>query len=93
MIHRYFTVASGNIGHGEAQETVRAHFQQDAGEDDGTCGGSFGVRVGQPGVEREHGDFDGEGEKESPEQPFLQPSVLRCERVRQDLSDVEMCSR
>jgi len=56
----------------KANESVGAHFQQDAGEDDGTGRGSFGVRIGEPGVEREHGNLNGKREKESPEEPHLQ---------------------
>ncbi len=52
----------------EADEAVRAHLQQNARQDDRARRGSFGVRVGQPGVEREHRHLDGEREEESPEE-------------------------
>ena len=51
----------------EAQETVRAELEQHAREDHRTGGGRFGVRVRQPRVEREDGDFDGERNRERPE--------------------------
>ena len=51
----------------EAQETVRSHFQQDTRQDDRTSRGRFHVRVGQPGVQRPHRDFDGEGGGEGQE--------------------------
>jgi len=63
---------SGEKREREAKKTIRAHFQQDAGEDDGARRGGFRVRVRQPSVKREHGDFDGEGEKEAPEKPDFQ---------------------
>src|SRR5438094_5401169 len=56
----------------ETDEAVGAHFQQDAGQNDGAGRGRFRVRVGNPGVEREHGHFDGEGEEEAPEEPDFQ---------------------
>jgi hypothetical protein len=55
----------------EAQEAVRPHLQQHAGQNDGAGGGRLHVRVGQPGVEREHGHFDGEAQEEGPEDPLL----------------------
>ena len=48
---------------GEADESVRSHLQQDAGQDDRTRGGRFHVRIRQPGVEREHRHLDGEARK------------------------------
>ena len=56
----------------EADEAVRAHLQQNAGQDHGAGRGRFGVRVRQPGVEREHRHLDGEREEEAPEQKHLQ---------------------
>ncbi len=61
--------SAGRSGSEKAQEAVRTHFQEDTGEDDAAGGGGFGVRVGQPGVKREHRNFNGEGEEESPEEP------------------------
>ena len=55
----------------EAQESVGPHLQQDAGQDHRAGGGRFDVRVGQPGVEREHRDLDGESDEEGPEDPLL----------------------
>ena len=55
----------------EAQEAVRAHLQQHAGQDHGARGGRLDVGVGQPGVEREHRHLDGEGEGEGQEQQVL----------------------
>ena len=37
----------------EAQEAVRTHLQDHAGQHDRTRGRRLGVHVGQPGVERE----------------------------------------
>ncbi len=50
-------------------------------------GGRFGVRVGQPGVEREHGNFDCEGEEEAPEEPFLE---LQREKRVTELPDTSL---
>ena len=52
----------------EADESVGAHLQQNARQNHRAGRGRFGVRVGQPGVEREHRHLDGKGEEESPEQ-------------------------
>ena len=50
--------------HHEANQTVRAGLQQDAGEYDAAGGGRLGVRVRQPGVERHARQLDDEGDKE-----------------------------
>src|SRR5580693_10559382 len=52
----------------EADHAVRAHFQEDAGEHHGTGGRGLDVRVGQPRVEREKRNLDGEGYKEGEEE-------------------------
>ena len=53
----------------EADEAVGSHLQQNACQNDGAGGGRFDVRIRQPGVEREHRDFDGESEEEGEEEP------------------------
>src|SRR5882762_7165456 len=53
----------------ESQETVGPHLEQDPGEQHGPRRGGFHVRVGEPGVEREHRHLDREREEEGPEQP------------------------
>ena len=55
----------------EAQETVRAQFEHHARQQHRASRGRFGVRVGQPGVERPDGDFDREGHHERPEDDRL----------------------
>src|SRR6202022_4689506 len=55
----------------EANHAVGAHFQENAGEDDGAGRRSLHVSVGQPGVEREERDFDGEGQEEGEEEVHL----------------------
>ena len=55
----------------EAQESIGAHLEQHGGEDHRARGGCFDVRVGEPGVEREHRHLDGEREREREEQPPL----------------------
>ena len=65
----------------EAHEAVGAHLQQDGGEDDRAGGRRLDVRVGQPGVEREHRHLDGEAEEEAEEDPELQRAAgsgVRC---------------
>ncbi len=56
----------------EAQESVGAHLQQDGGQNHRAGGRRIGMRVGQPGVEREHRHFDREAEEERQEHPPLQ---------------------
>jgi hypothetical protein len=79
----------------EPQEPVSPHLQQHAGQDDGAGGGSLHVRVGQPGVEREHGHLDGEAQEEGPENPLLQAErqvelhqVGNLKRVSAELAEV-----
>ena len=55
----------------EANQSVGSHFQHDGGQHDGAGGGRFDVRVGQPGVQREQRNLDGEGEEEREEQQHL----------------------
>ncbi len=61
----------GEEGKGEAQEAVRSHLEEDGGQDDRPGCGRLDVGVREPGVEREHRDFDGEGEPEGQEEPRL----------------------
>ena len=56
----------------EAQHAVAAHLQEDAGQDHGARRGRLDVRVGEPGVHREHRHLDGEGQEEGEERPELQ---------------------
>ena len=51
----------GEDAEGEAQDGVEAEF---AGEDHDGGGGGFGDGVGEPAVQREDGDLDGEGHEE-----------------------------
>ncbi len=55
----------------EAHHAVGAHFQEDASEHDGAGGGGFDVGVGQPGVEREERNFNGESHEEGEEEKRL----------------------
>ena len=56
----------------EAQEPVGAHLQHDGRQDHRAGGRRVGVRVGQPGVEREHRHLDREAAEEREEDPPLQ---------------------
>ena len=51
----------------ETDEPVSPHLQQDASQDDRTRSGRFHMGIRQPGVEREHWNFDREGEEEAQE--------------------------
>jgi len=53
------------------------------------------VRVGKPGVEREHGHFDGEGEEEAPEEPDFQwvGEVVGSEQQRRDIEGARPARR
>src|SRR5208337_881343 len=64
----------------EAHEAVRTHLQQNACQNDGAGSRRFYVGIGQPGVEGEHGDFDGESNEKSYEEP--DGDVERNERRR-----------
>ena len=55
----------------DAHEPVGAQLQEDGGQDHRTDGRSLGVGVGQPGVEREHRDLDGEADEHPGEDPDL----------------------
>ena len=65
-------------GYGKPQETVRTHLQEDSRQDDRSGGRRLNVRVGQPGVKREHGDLDGERQEEGAEQPEGPLSQILC---------------
>ena len=58
----------GEHGQAEANQPVGAHFQHDGGQHDGAGGGRFHVRVGQPGVQREERNLDGESHEEGQEE-------------------------
>src|SRR5665647_1054654 len=73
-------------GQAEAQHAVPAHLQEHGGEDHGARRGRLNVRVGEPGVQREHRHLDGEGHEEGEEGPELQ--VVRVDLTAQ-LLDVE----
>ena len=63
----------------DAQDAVGAHLEQHAGEDDADRRGRLDVRVGQPGVEREHRDLDGEADEErhpARPSPRLRPRMV-----------------
>ncbi len=64
-----FIAAAGNSGTREAQEAERAQLQHDARQDHRARRRRFDVRVGQPGVEREHRHLHGEREEEGAEEP------------------------
>ena len=66
-VRRSFARRGREEGQAEAHHTVRAHFEEHAGEDDGARGWRFDVGVRQPCVQREEGHFDGEGEEEGEE--------------------------
>ena len=68
--------ASGNIGRLK-RRTIGAHLEQHAGEDHAAGGGRFHVRVGQPGMEREHGNLDRERSEKGEEEPHLKRRPIR----------------
>ena len=70
-IHR----GAGKERHGEAQEAERAELEHDAREDHRARRRRLDVRVGQPGVEREHRHLHGEREEEGAEEPVARPSA------------------
>ena len=60
--------ADGKSGMRKPKEPERPHLEHDAGEDHRARGRRLDVRIGQPGVEREHRHFDREREEERHEQ-------------------------
>ncbi len=56
----------------KAQQAVRAHLQEHAGQNHRPRGWRFDVSVGQPGVERKQRHLDRKRERERQEQPGLQ---------------------
>ena len=57
--------ASGSISHVEAQQGIAAHLQQHPGEQHRDRCIGFAVGIRQPGVQREHRQFDAEADQES----------------------------
>ncbi len=70
---------------GEAQEPVAAHLEEDAGEEHRPRRRRLDVRVRQPGVDRPHRHFHGEGREEGEPEPDL--------HVRRELVDEEVRDR
>ena len=72
----------------KAQQSIRAHLEQDAGEDYGTGSRRFGVRIRQPGMERPQRNLNTEGEGKSEKQPVLGPrreyQRVASQRLNQD---------
>ena len=71
----HWTRGVGEERHAEAQQAVAAELEQHAGEDHRAGGRCLDVRVGQPGVEREHRHLDREGEEEAGEGEELERRV------------------
>ena len=76
-------------GNRETHQPIQSHLQQNAGQDHRTRRRSLGVSVRQPSMEREHGDLDGEGNEESPEQPDLH--LERNDRYVHEVFEREAC--
>jgi hypothetical protein len=55
--------------YGEPEEAEGAELQHDGGKHDRTGGRRLDVRIGQPGVQREHRHLHREGEEEGAEEP------------------------
>jgi hypothetical protein len=90
MIHGALRRALGEESEVEAQQAVGAHLEQHSGEQHGTGGGSFDVRVRQPGVEREERHLHGEGDEESEEEPLRGvPGSLQTAPRRSRLLDLD----
>ena len=58
-------------GQADPDETVAAHLEQDARQDDAARGRSFGMRVRKPRVQRNHRQLDRESEQQGDENPCL----------------------
>ena len=79
----------GRVGEdrdGEPEESVHAELQQHPGQDHRSGGRGLDVRVGEPGVKREHRHLDRERQRERQEAPDLR--VVR-ELELPDLDQVE----
>ena len=62
----------GKERNGEPQEAVGPHLEEDAGQDHAARSRRLGMRVGQPGMDGEHGDLDREGKGKGGEEPELE---------------------
>ena len=72
----------------DTHETVRSELQQNCRQDDRTLRWGLRVRIGQPGVEWEHRNFDRKADEHSAEDPDLcraseQPTVFSKLRNRE----------
>ena len=56
------------VAQADPDQAIAAHLQQDPGQQHRHRRGSFDMRVGQPGVEREGGQLDRKTKEEEPEQ-------------------------
>ena len=70
----------------KADQTVGAGLEQQRREDQTAGGGRLGVGVGQPVVDRNRGQLDGEGDKEAEHDPEGRGRVHGC---AQELGVVE----
>jgi hypothetical protein len=59
----------------ETHQAVGAGFQQQAGQDHAARGGSLGVSIRQPGVQRDGRQLHREGDKEAEHDPELAPEL------------------
>ena len=78
----------GQHGKRKSEKSIRSHFKKDTGQDDAAGGRCLHVRIRQPGVQREHGDLDGEGGKEGPEEERLQGCAVCSPAQSQDIERV-----
>ena len=74
-----FVARIGRDRQAETQEAVAADLQHDRRQDHRAAGRRLDVRVGQPGVDREHRHLHRERDQEGKEQPHL---LLRIQRQR-----------
>src|SRR6266849_1887818 len=56
----------------DTDQSICSHLEQNAGQDHADFRWSIGVSVWQPGVEWEHGNFDGKGQEDQQEGEQLQ---------------------
>ena len=63
----------------EPQEAIRAQLEQDTSQDHRAGGRRFGMRIGQPGMERPDGDFDRKGNGKCPEGNCLHSVGQTCQ--------------
>ncbi len=75
----------GKDGKAKSEESIGAHFQQEPGQNNATCGRRFSMCICNPAVERDHRNLDCESNEQRQEDPGLDLRRIPDLREREDI--------